>query len=492
MDCPTIPPSRRREVKEMGSPKRDIPLLALTILLFSGCAAGPKYIPPSVSAPESWSILRSDSVVVNEADPGSLANWWTRFNDPVLSGLVDRAVANNLDIRIATARVREVRARRGIAASGYFPSVNGNASASGSRTSTDDGEVTTRDGYNAGFDASWELDIFGGTRRSVEAADAQLGASVESLRDVLVSVAAEVALNYTDVRTYQARIAIADTNLALQSDTYDIARWRAEAGLTTQLDVEQARYALEQTRSTLPTLNTNLVQAKNRLAVLLGQQPETLESVLSERRPIPDAPVEIAVGVPADVLRRRPDVRQAERLLAAQTAQVGVAEAARRPSFVLNGSTGLESLNLADLFTAGTWISTITSGIGYPLFNAGSLRRNVVVQTAIQEQTLADYEFAVLNALEEVDNALVAFAGEQLRRRSLEEAALSARNAVELVTIEYSSGRKDFQSLLEAQRSLLNLQDQLASSEGTIVSDLIRLYKALGGGWTPLAPASGE
>jgi NodT family efflux transporter outer membrane factor (OMF) lipoprotein len=351
--------------------------------------------------------------------------------------------------------------------------------------------VTTRDTYSAGFDAGWELDIFGGTKYSVEAAEAQVGASIESRRDMRVSVTAEVALNYTDVRTYQTRIAIADTNLALQKDTYDITRWRAEAGLTTQLDVEQARYSLEQTRSSLPTLNTGLAEAKNRLAVLLGQQPMTLEELLSERKPIPDAPIEVAVGVPADAVRRRPDIRQAERLLAAQTAEIGAAEAARYPSFTLNGSTGLESLNLADLLSAGTWISSISAGIGYPVFHAGSLRQNVVVQTALQEQALVEYESAVLNALEEVDNALIAFAGEQMRRRSLGEAAESARNAVTMVTIEYTAGQKDFQSLLEAQRSLFNLQDQLASSEGQIVSDLIRLYKALGGGWTPLTP-SGE
>jgi NodT family efflux transporter outer membrane factor (OMF) lipoprotein len=465
--------------------------MTLVFLIFSGCAAGPKYTLPAVSVPDTWTAPRSDTLKAKEEDSRTLADWWTQFRDPVLTELIDRAIRNNPDIRIATARVREARARRGIAASGYFPFVNANVSASGSRTQAENGDVTTRDTYSAGFDAGWELDIFGGTKYSVEAAEAQVGASIESRRDMRVSVTAEVALNYTDVRTYQTRIAIADTNLALQKDTYDITRWRAEAGLTTQLDVEQARYSLEQTRSSLPTLNTGLAEAKNRLAVLLGQQPMTLEELLSERKPIPDAPIEVAVGVPADAVRRRPDIRQAERLLAAQTAETGAAEAARYPSFTLNGSTGLESLNLADLLSAGTWISSISAGIGYPVFHAGSLRQNVVVQTALQEQALVEYESAVLNALEEVDNALIAFAGEQMRRRSLGEAAESARNAVTMVTIEYTAGQKDFQSLLEAQRSLFNLQDQLASSEGQIVSDLIRLYKALGGGWTPLTP-SGE
>jgi NodT family efflux transporter outer membrane factor (OMF) lipoprotein len=495
MDRSTIFPPRRNDVKRclngMAPPKHEIPFMALLFMLLSGCAAvGPNYVPPEVSVPEAWSGSSSEGAAAKAMDQQTLANWWTLFQDPLLTELVERAVAQNLDIKKATALVREARAKRAIARSDYLPSVNANVSASGSRTQADNGDVATNELYKAGLDASWEIDIFGGTQRSVEAADAQMEASVESLRDVLVSVTAEIALNYTDIRTYQTRLSIAERNLALQSDTYDIARWRAEAGLTTQLDVEQARYALEQTRAALPVLNTSLAQAKNRLAVLLGQNQSSFGDILSERKAIPVAPVEVAVGVPADVLRRRPDVRQAERLLAAQTAQIGVAEAARFPSFALNGSTGMESLDLKNLFSASTWLSSIASNIGYTLFDAGRIRQNITVQTALQEQALATYESTVLNAIEEVENALIAFAGEQVRRRSLLIASQSAEEAVEMVTIQYNSGQIDFQVLLEAQRSLLNYQDQLASSEGEITSDLIRLYKALGGGWTPMKPSA--
>ncbi len=467
--------------------------LFITLLAFimSGCASvGPNYVTPKVCVQESWSGATKEGVTAKATNIQALANWWTLFQDPVLTDLVEQAVAQNLDIKKAKAMVREARARRAMAGSAYMPSIGANASASGNRTQADNGDVETNDLYKAGFDASWEMDIFGGTRRTVEANNAQLEASVENMRDVMVSVAAEVALNYTDVRTLQTRLSIAERNMVFQSDTYDIARWRAEAGLTTQLDVEQAKYSLEQTRASLPALNTSLAQAKNRIAVLLGRNPSYLGDILSERKAIPVVPIEAAVGVPADVLRRRPDIRHAERLLAAQTAQVGVAEASRFPSFTLNGSTGLESLKLTDLFSANTWISSIASNIGYTIFDAGRIRQNIAVQTALQEQTLVAYESAILDAIEEIENALISFAGEQVRHKSLLEASQSAEKAVEMVTIQYNSGQKDFQVLLEAQRSLLTYQDQVATSEGEITSGLIRLYKAFGGGWTPMTPSS--
>lgn len=460
------------------------------VLALSGCASvGPNYVPPATKASASWSAPLAEGMTATSPDSLALSFWWKALDDPILTGLVEKALAQNRDIKAATARVREARAQRGMTAAEHFPTARTSASASGSRTETDD-KTVTNDMYKAGFDASWEIDIFGGTRRAVEAADAQLGATIESLNDVLVTVAAEVALNYIDVRSYQSRIAIAEANLAIQNNSFDIARWRAEAGLTTELDVEQARYALEQTRASLPALSTGLAQAKHRLAVLCGQNPSALDELLKDAKAIPVAPVETAVGVPADALRRRPDVRQAERQLAARTAEIGVAKASRYPSFTLSGSTGLESLDLAGLFSADTWLASIASNIGYTLFDAGRIRRTIEVKTAAQEEALASYEAAVLAAEEEVENALVAFAGEQVRHASLKIAAESAEIAVSLVTVQYNSGQKDFQALLEAQRSLLNYQDQLASSGGEITANLIRLYKALGGGWTPLAPAT--
>jgi NodT family efflux transporter outer membrane factor (OMF) lipoprotein len=274
----------------------------------------------------------------------------------------------------------------------------------------------------------------------------------------------------------------------VQEETYDITNWRRQAGLTTQLDVEQAKYSLEQTRSQIPTLQSGLERAKNRLAVLLGQDPGSLNEILDERKAIPVAPLEVAVGVPADALRQRPDVRRAERELAVQTAQIGVAKAELFPKLSLSGSIGLEALALGNLFSSAAQILTLGSNIAWTIFNAGSIRQNINVQTALQEQALIRYEAAILTALEEVENALTAYANEQARRQSLLEATEAAQNAMALARDQYSSGLIDFQVVLDTQRSLLSLQDELAINEGEVTSNLISLYKALGGGWTLLLP----
>jgi NodT family efflux transporter outer membrane factor (OMF) lipoprotein len=461
----------------------------LLLLLLAGCATvGPDYVPPEVSAPAHWTAELESGLTAKHVDTQALANWWTVLNDPILSSLIERAVAGNLDLKEARARVREARARRGISQADRFPTIDTTVSASQSHGSEETGSGETRELYAAGFDASWELDLFGGIRRSVEAAEAELRASEEDLRDVLVSLLAEVALNYVEVRSFQTRLSIAEANLDTQTETYNITQWRFEAGLTTQLDVEQARYNLEQTRSQIPTLQTGFEQARNRLAVLLGQHSGFLKDALAEPKAIPVTPLEVAIGLPADVLRRRPDVRRAERQLAAQTAQVGVATADLYPKLSLIGSIGLEALSPGNLFLSCARTSAIRSNIGWTIFDAGRIRQNIKVQTAVQEQALIQYEAAVLTALEEVENALVAYADEQVRRRSLVKASQAAQRAVDLAQNQYVSGLIDFQVVLNAQRSLLSLQDQLATSEGEVTSNLITLYKALGGGWTSLVP----
>jgi multidrug efflux system outer membrane protein len=321
----------------------------------------------------------------------------------------------------------------------------------------------------------------------VEAAEADLGAKQEDLHDVLVSLLAEVAVNYLDVRTFQVRLAVAEANLQAQSETYQLAQWRYEAGLSDELTVQQARYNLENTRSQIPTLRTGLEEAMNRIAVLLGEQPGKLHAELEKREPIPVTPLNVAVGVPADLLRRRPDVRQAERQLAAQTARIGVATADLYPKFTLSGSIGLEALSLNNL-SSGIWTLSGGPRISWAIFKAGAIRQNIEVQSALQEQYLIAYETAVLSALEEVENALVAYAEEQQRRQSLSEATQAAQKAVELAQHKYQAGLTDFSNVLDAQRSLLSFQDQLAQSDGTVTSNLVRLYKALGGGWTSMAP----
>lgn len=421
-------------------------------------------------------------------DPQTLASWWTTLNDPTLTNLIERAVRGNLDLKKAQARVREARARRGISQADLFPTLNATASATRGRNSQAAGRGDTQDMYATGFDATWELDVFGGVRRSVEAATADLQASAEDLRNVLVSLLAEVALNYIEARAFQARLAVSEANLQAQTETQALAAVRLEAGLTTALDVEQATYNLESTRAQIPTLQAGLEEAKNRVAVLLGEPPGRVDAELAARQPIPVAPLEVAVGVPADVLRRRPDVSQAERKLAAQTAQIGVATAELYPKFTLLGSIGLNALSLGNLFSAASRTYSMGPSISWRLFDAGAVRKNIAVQSTLQEQALIQYEATLLTALEEVENALVAYAEEQRRREALRKAVQAAQRAVELAEVQYGAGLTDFLRVLDAQRSLLSFQDQLAQSEATLTSNLVRLYKALGGGWTSLAP----
>ncbi len=460
----------------------------MLLLLLAGCTTvGPDYVPPEMSAPPQWTAEMGGGLTAEHTDLQALASWWSTLNDPILTSLVERAIEGNLYQRQARARVREARARRGISEAARFPTVDASGSARLIRGSEETGSGEERELYAAGFDAAWELDLFGGKRRAVEAAEAELQASEEDLRDVLVSLTAEVALNYVEVRSFQTRLSVAKANLDAQTETYNITKWRFQAGLATQLDVEQAKYGLEQTRANIPGLQIGLERAKNRLSVLLGQPPGSLDDALAEHKPIPVAALEVAVGVPADALRRRPDVRRAERQLAAQTAEVGVATADLYPRFSLLGSIGLEALSLGNLFSADSRTHSGGAVFSWPVFDAGAIRGNIEVQSSLQEQALFQYEAAVLTALEEVENALVAFAKEQHRRASLTEGTQAAQNAVDLAQSQYSSGLIDFNNVLIAQRSLLSFQDQLAMSDGEVTSNLITLYKALGGGWSSLA-----
>jgi NodT family efflux transporter outer membrane factor (OMF) lipoprotein len=406
----------------------------------------------------------------------------------VLTGLIEQAREGNLDLRQAVSRIRQARANLGISRAGFFPAIDSSGSRSYSRSSEDTGGGRKSDSYSVGFDASWELDIFGGVRRSVEAAGAELGASEEDLRDVLVILLSEVALNYIDFRTLEARLAVAQANLNLQEETYRLVSARFEGGLTSGLDVDQARANLENTRAQIPSLQTSLQQTKNRLAVLLGLNPGAVDDELAQGEPIPATPLDIAVGVPAELLRRRPDIRRAERLLAAQTARIGVATAELYPKFQLPGSIGLEALSLENLFLSGSHTYRYGATFNWPIFSGGRIRNNIKVQDELAEQALLEYESTVLTALEEVENALVAYAKEQARLNSLDEAAQAARRAADLAETQYASGLVDFQVVLDAQRTLLSFEEQLSVSRGEVVSNLIRLYKALGGGWTSAAP----
>ena len=466
-------------------------IAASAVLLLCGCSpVGPNYVRPETTMPDAWHTPLQRGLTEQAMDPNLLASWWTTLNDPELTELITRAAVGNLDVKEARARVRQARASRAVAEAELFPALNVSGSKMWTRSSSDSGTGETTHLYSSAFDAGWELDIFGGVRRSIEAADAEYQASEEDLRDVLVTLVSEVALNYIEVRTYQTRLATVQENLQTQTETYQLTDWRCQAGLSDELAVQQARYSLESTRSQVPTLQTGLEEAMNRIAVLLGEQPGSVHANLASGRPMPVLPSDIAVGVPAETIRRRPDIRRAERELAAQTAKVGVAAAELYPRFSLNGSIGIEAVSLnklaANVSTPSDWVLQGGPQVTWNVFDAGAIRRTINVQSAIQEQKLIQYEAAVLAVLEEVENILVAYANEHQKNNSLRQAAQAAQQAVELARFEYEAGLTDFSNVLEAQRSLLSFQDQRVESDGTMVSNLIRLYKALGGGWSSL------
>lgn len=455
------------------------PSLAAWIL--AACTTvGPDHEEPTIELPPAWHEA-SLPAASEESGP-----WWQRFGDPILDGLVERALDQGLDLREALARVEEARALRGVAGAQRLPSLD--ASLAYVRRGESDNSpfgafVPDTSLYSMGLDAAWEVDLWGRVRRSVEAADADYAATVEDARAVAVTVAAETAFSYVDLRAFRSRLAIARRNVELQEQTLELVRGRFDAGLVGERDLAQALTILESTRARLPALEIGARSAENRLAVLTGVAPGTGTDEWSEERAIPVPPLAIAVGVPADLLRRRPDVRRAERDLAAQVARIGVAEAERYPQLTLSGNLGLESDDLSDLFESDSGVFGIGPSLRWNLFDGGARRGRVEAQDARAEGARVRWERAVLVALEETENALTRFAREQSRRASLGEAAVQARNAIELAQTQYVEGLTDFQAVLDSQRTLADLEDELAQSEASIATSAVALFKALGGGW---------
>ncbi|WP_305909120.1 efflux transporter outer membrane subunit [Methylomarinum sp. Ch1-1] len=364
-------------------------LFCLALLALQACMVGPDYQEPHLELPAQWMTpLTADG---GRQTRGDVENWWRVFNDPILTALITMAEIDNRDVYRAEARVLEARARRKLAGAELLPTTSMSMAASRTETESALRGINT-ELYNHTLDASWELDLFGKKRRTLEAAEASEEAQQEDLHDVLVSLYAEVALNYVDVRSYQTRLSITESNLAAQTETYQLTQWRQQAGLTTQLDVEQARLTLENTRAELPSLKSSLGQAKHNLALLVGREPVALTAILAARGDIPLASADVAVGIPADLLRRRPDLRRAERQLAAQTAQIGVAEGERYPDLTLSGSIGLKSLEYASLYSAGARASEIAARTVLTLLDFGRISSNVAIQKALREQALGLYQ----------------------------------------------------------------------------------------------------
>ncbi len=458
--------------------------LSLALAMLGGCSglpsAGPDYRTPETPTPAAW---HAGMPLAGERQ--DLSRWWRQLDDPLLARLIDEALSGSLDLKAAQARLRQARASRNQAVGGYFPTVAASTGASSNRQAEVINPNYVGTTYSAGFDASWELDLFGGTRRGVEAATADQAASAANLNNARVSLVAEVAVNYVELRGYQRRLAIAAENLASQGETLQITNWRNQAGLANSVDVEQARANVEQTRATIPDLEIGAYQAENRLAVLLGRHPGALHDELAAYKPLPAVPASIASGIPADLLLQRPDLIAAERTLAAETARVGQKMAARYPSLSLSGSFGWEAFSFGALSGAGAVASATAASLAATVFDGGRLRSAVDIQNAVQEQALITYENGILTALEEVENALKAHAVARDRLEARQAAAAAARNAAQLGEMQYESGLTDFQKVLDTQRTRLTAEDNLATAQSAVLTSLITLYKALGGGWEP-------
>lgn len=465
-----------------------------TGLFIAGCAVGPDYERPKVDMPDAWTQSQASNAA-ESLDPNERTQWWTRMNDPVLDSLMEKAVQANWDLREALFRIRESRAYRAYVSGSRLPNVDASGSYTRNRYSENGASVGTGEDvglYTGGFDAAWEIDLFGKIRRSVESAQASLDASVDSYYGVQVALLGEVAGTYVELRTIQLRLRYAQNNLAVQSKTLGLTRDLFAAGRVSELDVKRAESSVANTESQIPPLKASEIQAVNRLAVLLGDFPGTLGSELAAQGEIPHMSQLPTVGLPADLLRRRPDIRQAERELAVRVAQIGVAEAERYPSFSLSGTFELQARDFADW---GNWSSRAYSygpSLKWNVFSGNRVDNNIRIQEAAAEQARARYEQAVLTAVEEVENALAACTHEQDRHAALERAAAASEQSVTLVQSLYKSGLADFQDVLDVEQSLFEQQDSLAASRGQVVQDIIRLYKALGGGWTLSRDLSGQ
>lgn len=473
-------------------------LLCPLLLLLSSCSVGPDYERPETTLPEQFSnILPAKSQQPQFSD---IVNWWKTFNDPVLNQLVEEAVASNLDLDLAQGRVREARALVAFSRSDFFPRVvtqaqysrsdsSDNANFSSNNGNNDGSEVSEgrdngiKDLYEAGFDAAWEIDIFGGTRRAVESAQANYQAQLESRRDVLVSLLAEVAQNYITLRGIQQELDITKSNVAAQKELLELQQMRFSAGLTSDLSVAQAEALLLATSSQVPSLSKTLKQTLHRLSVLLAQAPGSLNERLSAMASLPVGPTTIPAGLPADLLRRRPDVRQAEQELMAATANIGVATADLFPRLNLLGLIGFRSEMTSNFSNSASRYWSAGPNVSWDILSWFAVLDNIEVQDARQEQALALYKKTVLQALEDVENSLVAYELEQNRNATLALSVAANRRTLELATQLNRAGVVDFLNVLNAQQAVFDSEDQLVQSSRAVSGNLVALFKALGGGW---------
>jgi NodT family efflux transporter outer membrane factor (OMF) lipoprotein len=474
--------------------------LAVAALAFglSGCAVGPNYHAPSaarIGVPDQYyADIAAGAQAPSEQE---LATWWAALGDPVLDHLVTAALAANPDISAAGARLRQARASYKGARASLFPTLSGNGSightaligngASGGLITNPGGGNTSfatfgsSNQFSAGLDAAYEVDLFGGVRRSVEAAKGDYASAAESLRDTQRTIVAEVALDYVDARSAQERLAIARSNLRSQDETVQLVGWRVKAGLVSSLDLAQAQAQREQTAATVPALETSFAQSANALAILTGRAPGAVNDMLEPAKPVPVADRALGADVPAAMLAQRPDVRAAERTLAAATARIGVAKAQLYPALRLSGTLGGNGTSIGDIsrFSTGSLIANVTA----PIFDGGAIRAQIENARGGADLALAQYQSAVLTALSDVENALVSLANSRRRVVTLADAVDQSHAALVFAQSQYRAGLIDFQTLLDSERTLLSSQDSLAQARADRATALVQLYKALGGGW---------
>jgi len=471
---------------------RYIAIIFLSMLINACTTIGPDFEQPEVAISDDW-LEQDDSTIDTKAE-NIQAKWWTVFNDPVLDQLVDTAYKQNLDLHIAAVRIIEARAQLGIAVGSLYPqSQNLVGGATRDHISQNQfgnfpGLDTSFSSYSAGFDAAWELDVWGRLARGVESADNTLLASVANYDDVLVSLTAEVAVAYVQIRTFEERIALAQKNEAIQQRSLTITEVRFNNGATTELDVTQARALLHSTRALTYSLETGLRQSKNALSTLLGLPSGELAGILTESGVIPEAPNEVAIGIPIEMIRRRPDIRQAEMQAAAQSALIGVAEGELYPKFGLLGSFGLASNtiggnNFGDFFSSDSIVATAGPVFSWSILNYGRIKNDVRVQDARYQQTIIRYQNSVLLAAQEVEDAMVAFLKAQQQATELAVSVDSSNRSVDLSLIQYRDGVTDYTRVLNSQDFLVQQQDNYTAVRGDIALNLISMYKALGGGW---------
>lgn len=468
-------------------------MTAASLILSAGCAVGPEYSPPKTGMPDAFSSVGD----VNESGPGTrgastdaadTARWWERFGDPALTRLVERSLASNHDVRLAVERLDEARAAVGLARSDELPAVSASGSATRSRGSSNTAgpfKSDENDSYSIGVGASWEPDFFGRIRRGVEAAAADLDAAGESVNDARVLVAAEVVRRYSDLRGAQQRLDVARRAIAVRQQTLDLVNSMVKAGLSAEFDVAQAQAELSSRQAAVPSLEATIRQNAHSIAVLTGEAPGSLVQTLAASGPIPAAPGVLAVGAPADLLMRRPDLRRAERAIAAATARVGVATADLYPRFTILGSFSLEASNPGDLYDLSSRSYSFGPGVSWSVFNNGKVRSGIAAADSRARQSLISYDKAVLTALREAEDALVGLGKEQDRLASLSQSVASNRRAVELAESLYKSGLSSLTPVLDNQRRLYEAEDQFVLGQLAVTERVVDTYKALGGGWEP-------